>query len=65
MERNVEAMLGADGGRIVDIRVTKNPAEVAKYATKPGAYLKLDEDGTWWCDSERLKRRTTRLVADG
>ena len=29
--------LGAHGKRIIDIRVTENPGEVAKYVTKPGA----------------------------
>jgi plasmid rolling circle replication initiator protein Rep len=42
-----EQCLRADGRRIVDIRATENPGEVAKYVTKPGAYLKLDGDGTW------------------
>jgi len=41
--------------RIVDIRVTENSGEVAKYVTKPGAYLKLDGAGAWWCDPERLE----------
>jgi hypothetical protein len=34
-----------DDRRIVDVRVTENPGEVAKYVTKPGAYLKLAGDG--------------------
>jgi hypothetical protein len=50
-----EQCLRADGGRIVDIRVTENLGEVAKYVTKPAAYLKLDGDGAWWCDPERLE----------
>ena len=33
--------LGADGKRIIDIRVTENHGEVAKYVTKPGGYLEL------------------------
>ena len=33
--------LGADGERIIDIRVTENHGEVAKYVTKPGGYLEL------------------------
>ena len=37
-----EQCLRADGQRIVDIKVTKNLGEVAKYATEPDAYLKLD-----------------------
>jgi len=41
--------------RIVDIRFTENSGEVAKYVTKPGAYLKLDGAGAWWCDPERLE----------
>ena len=57
--------------RIVDIRFTENSGEVAKYVTKPGAYLKLDGAGAWWCDPERLEtlhyvlgsRRVHRLVA--
>jgi hypothetical protein len=46
--------LGADGKRIIDIRVTENPGEVAKYVTKPGAYLSLDAD-EWRCDSQTLE----------
>ena len=41
--------LGADGRRIIDIRVTENPGEVAKYVTKPGGYLELT-GGLWRCD---------------
>ena len=50
-----EQWLRADGRRIVDIRVTENSGEVTKYVTKPGAYLKLDDAGAWWCDPERLE----------
>jgi hypothetical protein len=50
-----EQCLRAAGRRIVDIRVTENSGEVAKYVTKPGAYLKLDGAGAWWCDPERLE----------
>jgi hypothetical protein len=50
-----EQCLRAAGRRIVDIRVTENSGEVAKYVTKPGAYLKLDDAGAWWCDPERLE----------
>jgi plasmid rolling circle replication initiator protein Rep len=35
-----EQCLRADGRGMVDIRVTENAGEVAKYVTKPGAYLK-------------------------
>jgi plasmid rolling circle replication initiator protein Rep len=49
-----ERALRATSPRVVDIRVTDNPGEVAKYVTKPGAYLKLDGDGAWWCDPDRL-----------
>jgi hypothetical protein len=35
--------LGVDGDRIVDIRVTENPGEMAKYVTKPGGYLELTD----------------------
>jgi hypothetical protein len=31
--------LGADGKRFIDIRVTENHGEVAKYVTKPGGSL--------------------------
>jgi hypothetical protein len=50
-----ERSLRAAGRRIVDIRVTENATEVAKYVTKPGAYLKLKDDGAWWCDPARLE----------
>jgi plasmid rolling circle replication initiator protein Rep len=50
-----ERALRATGHRVVDIRVTDNPGEVAKYVTKPRAYLRLDGDGTWWCDPDRLE----------
>ena len=53
MAVNVGAVLTCR--RIVDIRVTENSGEVAKYVTKPGAYLKLDGAGAWWCDPERLE----------
>ena len=33
------------GRRIVDIRLAENPDEVAKYVTKPGAYLKFHGAG--------------------
>jgi len=39
---------------VVGIRVTDNAGEVAKYITKPGAYLNLDGNGAWWCDPDRL-----------
>jgi len=39
-----EQCLPAIGHRIVDIRAAENSDEVAKYVTKPGAYLKLDGD---------------------
>jgi hypothetical protein len=50
-----EQCLRAADRRIVDIRVTENSGEVAKYVTKPSAYLKLDGAGGWWCDPERLE----------
>ena len=40
---------------MVGIRVTDNAGEVAKYITKPGAYLNLDGNGAWWCDPDRLE----------
>lgn len=40
--------------RIVDVRVKEDPGEVAKYVTKPGAYLRLEGDDSWWCDPDRL-----------
>jgi hypothetical protein len=43
------------GRRIVNTRVIENLGEVAKYVTKPGAYLKLDGDGAWWCDPDCLE----------
>jgi hypothetical protein len=46
--------LGADGKRIIDIRVTENYGEVAKYVTKPGGYLELTDE-EWCCDDEVLK----------
>src|SRR5215469_17208782 len=47
--------LGADGKRIVDIRVTENCGEVAKYVTKPGGYLELTGE-QWQCDDRVLER---------
>jgi hypothetical protein len=54
--------------RIVDIRIRNDPGEVAKYVTKPGAYLKINGNGAWWCDPERLETlhdalASRRLVA--
>jgi len=46
--------LGADGKRIIDIRVTENHGEVAKYVTKPGGYLELTGE-QWCCDDEVLE----------
>src|SRR6516162_4991708 len=45
--------LGADGRRIIDIRATENPGEVAKYVTKPGGYLELTGE-QWRCDDQVL-----------
>ena len=45
--------LGADGKRIIDIRVTENAGEVAKYVTKPSGYLEL----TGKCPENRYLRR--------
>jgi hypothetical protein len=46
--------LGADGRRIIDIRATENPGEVAKYVTKPGGYLELTGE-QWQCDDQVLE----------
>jgi Replication protein len=46
--------LGADGKRIIDIRVTENHGEVAKYVTKPGGYLELTGE-QWQCDDRVLE----------
>jgi hypothetical protein len=46
--------LGADGKRIIDIRVTENHGEVAKYVTKPGGYLELTGK-QWQCDDRVLE----------
>jgi hypothetical protein len=46
--------LGVESKRIIDIRVTENPGEVAKYVTKPGGYLELTGD-QWQCDSRILE----------
>jgi hypothetical protein len=46
--------LGTDDHRIVDIRVNDNPGEIAKYVSKPGAYLSIDGD-EWRCDSQTLE----------
>ena len=35
--------------------MTENSGDVAKYVTKPDAYLKLDGSGAWWRDPERLE----------
>src|SRR5262252_348207 len=48
------AALGADGHRVVDIRVTEKPGEVVKYVTKPGGYLELTGE-QWRCDSSILE----------
>jgi hypothetical protein len=40
--------------RIIDIRVTENEGEVAKYVTKPSSYLELAGD-QWRCESEVLE----------
>ena len=63
-----EQCLRAEGRRIVDIRLAENPAEVAKYVTKPSAYLKFHGDGAWWSDRERLEslhyaQGSRRLIA--
>ena len=50
-----EKAVQASSRRVVDIRVTDNAGEVAKYITKPGAYLNLDGNGAWWCDPDRLE----------
>jgi hypothetical protein len=52
------------GRRIVDIRVTENPGEVAKYVTKPGACLKFDRAAHGGAIPGSLKRCTMRLAAD-
>jgi hypothetical protein len=49
--------LGADGKRIIDIRVTENHGEVAKYVTKPSGYLELT--GEQWHATACLRRCTT------
>jgi hypothetical protein len=59
-----EQCLRADGRRIVDIRVTENPREVAKYVTKPGACLKFDGAAHGGAIPGGLKRCTMRLAAD-
>jgi plasmid rolling circle replication initiator protein Rep len=46
--------LCADGKRIIDIRVTENHGEVAKYVTKPGGYLELTGE-QWQCDDRVLE----------
>src|SRR5215470_16661071 len=46
--------LGADGKRIIDIRVTENHGEVAKYVTEPGGYLELTGEQRR-CDDEVLE----------
>jgi hypothetical protein len=46
--------VGADGKRIIDIRVTENYGEVAKYVTKPGGYLELTGEH-WQCDDRVLE----------
>jgi Replication protein len=46
--------LGADGKRIIDIRMTENHGEVAKYVTKPGGYLELTGE-QWQCDDRVLE----------
>jgi len=38
--------VGADVSCIIDIRVTENHGEVAKYVIKPGRYLELT-GGQW------------------
>jgi len=50
-----EKAVQASSRRVVGIRVTDNAGEVAKYITKPGAYLNLDGNGAWWCDPDRLE----------
>jgi hypothetical protein len=42
--------LNADADRIIDIRATDNPNEVAKYVAKPSAYVALTGE-EWRCDS--------------
>jgi hypothetical protein len=54
----------AGGRRIVDIRVTENPGEVAKYVTKRGACLKFDGAAHGGAIPGGLKRCTMRLAAD-
>ena len=46
--------MGADVSCIIDIRVTENHGEVAKYVTKPGRYLELT-GGQWQCDDRVLE----------
>ena len=58
-----EQCLRADGQRIVDIKVTENLGEVAKYATEPDAYLKLD--GEECAIRSGIKRRNSRSAAVG
>ena len=52
--------LGADGKRIIDIRVTENHGEVTKYVTKPGGYLELTGE-QWQCDDRVLETLQTGL----
>jgi hypothetical protein len=56
-----EQCLRPDGQPIVDIRVTENPGEVAKYVTKLGAYLKLDD--AWCAIRSGIKRCNSRSAA--
>ena len=59
-----EQCLRADGGRIVDTRLTENPGEVAKYVTRPGAYLKFAGAADVGAIPNGLKRCTKRLARD-
>ena len=54
--------LGADGKRIIDIRVTENYGEVAKDVTKPGGYLELTGE-QWRCDDEVLETLHSGLAS--
>jgi hypothetical protein len=52
-----EQCLRAGARRIVDMRVTENPGEVAK---QPGAYLKFDGDDAW-CATRAARNAAPRL----
>jgi hypothetical protein len=43
------------GYSVLSASVVGNIAQIPKHVTKPGAYLKLDGDGAWWCNPDRLE----------